>query len=156
MKRNTPLRRTPLVARQQFATRTVVSATLKAKKRLRQSRSTGKPTKGQAERIDRLKRGECVCCWINRQQGRPTAYFGGCDAHHLLSGGRRRGHGYTIAGCPWHHRGVKPYDQMTNAQATEHFGPSLAHGSKPFHAIYGTDDELLALQEQLLASEVSA
>jgi hypothetical protein len=130
-----------------------VGAAPARKSRLRSGRSTGKPTKAQAERIDRLKRGECVSCWLNRQSGRPTAHFGGCDAHHVLSGGIRRGHHATLACCPWHHRGVKPYDQMTDAQATDLFGPSLAHGSKPFHALYGSDDELLALQEQLLALE---
>jgi len=86
----------------------------------------------------------------------PTAHFGGCDAHHVLSGGRRIGHGATLACCPWHHRGVKPYEQMTNDQATAHFGPSLAHGSKPFHAVYGSDGDLLDLQEQLLAGGAPA
>lgn len=126
------------------------------KSRLRGGRSTGKPTKTQSDRIDRLKRGECICCWLNRQMGRPTAYFGGCDAHHLLSGGIRRGHDATVACCPWHHRGIKPYEQMTDTQATDMFGPSLAHGSKPFHALYGGDDELLALQEQLLSPDTDA
>lgn len=120
-------------------------------KGLRSRRSTGKPTKAEAARIDRLKRGECVCCWLNRQQGRPTAFFGGCDAHHVLSGARRIGHAATLACCPWHHRGVKPYDGMTDRQATDMFGPSLAHGSKPFHAVYGSDADLLDLQETLLA-----
>lgn len=125
--------------------------TLARGKGLRRTRSTGKPTKAEAARIDRLKRGECICCWLNRGQGRPTAYFGGCDAHHVLSGGLRIGHGATLACCPWHHRGVKPYDGMTDRQATETFGPSLEHGSKPFHATYGSDTQLLELQDQLLA-----
>lgn len=154
--RRTPLiRKTPIVARQQFAARIVVGAAIKAKKRMRQSRSTGKPTKAESQRIERLKTGECLCCWINRQQGRPTAYFGGCDAHHVLSGGRRIGHMATLALCPWHHRALRPYEAMTDAQATEMFGPSLALGSKPFHVLYGTDEELLALQQQLLASGVT-
>ncbi|MGE7136198.1 Ref family recombination enhancement nuclease [Luteibacter sp. NPDC031894] len=144
MKRGKPLtRRTCLVAR----------AGLARGRWFRSGRSTGKPTKAQAERIDRLKHGECICCWINRQQGRATAYFGGCDAHHVLRGGRRIGHDATLAACAWHHRGVKPYEAMTDAQATEIFGPSLAHGSKPFHAMYGSDQELLELQETLLTME---
>lgn len=125
--------------------------TLTRGKGLRRTRSTGKSTKAEAARIDRLKRGECICCWLNREQGRPTAYLGGCDAHHVLSGGLRIGHGATLACCPWHHRGAKPYDGMTNTQATETFGRSLEHGSKAFHATYGSDTQLLELQDQLLA-----
>jgi hypothetical protein len=30
------------------------------------------------------------------------------------------------------------------------YGPSLAHGSKTFHKAFGSDDELLALQNDLL------
>ncbi|KAF1005455.1 MAG: hypothetical protein GAK28_03207 [Luteibacter sp.] len=155
MKRTPLIRKTPIADRQQFVARVVVGAAIKAKKRLRQSRSTGKPTKAESRRIDQLKTGECLCCWLNRQQGRPTAHFGGCDAHHVLSGGRRIGHMATLGLCPWHHRALRPYADMTDAQATELFGPSLALGSKPFHAAYGSDEELLALQEQLLACGVS-
>lgn len=172
MKATKPLRRkTPLLARRGFAARAVVDA---ARERvivefddkgsvkgvyktsgLRPGRSTGKPTKAESQRIERLKAGECLCCWLNRQQGRPTAYFGGCDAHHVLSGGRRIGHMATLGLCPWHHRALRPYADMNDAQATEMFGPSLALGSKPFHALYGSDEELLALQEQLLACGVA-
>lgn len=114
-----------------------------------------RPTKAESRRIERIKSGECVCCWLNRQNGRLSAGFKGCDAHHLLSGGHRRGHVATIGGCPWHHRGVKPFDQLTDAEASDLYGPSLAHGSKPFHAVYGTDDELLDLQNQILECEVA-
>lgn len=117
---------------------------------LRAKRSTHTPTKAQALRIDRIKRGECCCCVINRDIGYATANFGGCDAHHLLSGGRRIGHDATLGVCPWHHRGVKPYDAMTDAEATRQFGPSLAHGSRPFHEVYGSDMDLLAIQNERL------
>lgn len=139
-------RRTPMPAGKGLARKT----------RLRSGRSTGKPTKAESQRLDKLTSGLCICCWINRQHGRPTAFFGGCDAHHVLIGGRRMGHHATLACCPWHHRGVKPYEQMTDRQATEAFGPSLAHGSKPFHAMYGNDADLLALQEQLLSLDTVA
>lgn len=119
---------------------------------LRQRRSTHKPTKAQVLRLERITRGECICCAINRRIGYATAAFGGCDAHHLLSGGRRIGHDATIGICPWHHRGVKPYDAMTDAEASRTFGPSLAHGSRPFHDVYGSDVDLLAQQNEVLAA----
>jgi hypothetical protein len=32
----------------------------------------------------------------------------------------------------------------------DHYGPSLADGSKPFHAAFGSDAELLARQNEYL------
>jgi hypothetical protein len=40
---------------------------------------------------------------------------------------------------------------MGEREAIERFGPSVATGSKPFHAMYGSDDELLEFQDALLA-----
>ncbi|UPG86834.1 Ref family protein [Luteibacter aegosomatis] len=160
MKRTPIIRKTPLVARKQFAAMSAVRQALTVTKEkpkavairpaLKRGRSTGKPTKTESERIDRIKRGECVCCHLNHSLGRLRAAFQGCDAHHLLSGARRRGHTFTIGACPWHHRGVRPFGEMTDKEAADLYGPSLAHGSKPFHAFYGSDDDLLALQERLL------
>ncbi|MGC1550513.1 MAG: Ref family recombination enhancement nuclease [Rhodanobacter sp.] len=119
-------------------------------KRMRQSRSTGKPTKAQSARIDAIKRLGCVACMINRVLWIKTCGFAGADAHHLLSGGRRRGHGFTIGLCPWHHRAIPPMDGMGEAVAIDTYGPSVATGSKQFAATYGTDDELLEFQNALL------
>lgn len=124
--------------------------TTKPRKPLKQGRSTGRPTDAQAWRLVTIKKLGCICCMLNRERGVPTAYFGVCEAHHLLSGGRRRGHDFTIGLCRWHHQERPPYD-MGVREASERFGPSLAGGSKPFHATYGTDDELLAMQNALLA-----
>jgi hypothetical protein len=40
---------------------------------------------------------------------------------------------------------------MHEREAIALYGPSVATGSKPFHAMYGSDDELLAFQNALLA-----
>jgi hypothetical protein len=107
-------------------------------------RSTGNPTKAERARMDAIKEGPCLCC---RMRGLPSF----CpEIHHLLSGNKRRGHRFTIGTCAWHHRGVVPAG-LTRARMQETHGPSLAHGSKPFHAAFGSDDELLALQDRLLA-----
>lgn len=78
----------------------------------------------------------------------------GCDYHHLLSGGRRRGHVYGVGLCLWHHRGRIADDWhsfgMTHKEMRDYYGPSLAEGSKPFHAAYGTDQDLLDKQDELL------
>ena len=122
-------------------------------KRMKASRSTGTPTKDQRSRIDRIKRMECLACRHNRiTHTRPAAPHEGCDAHHLLSGGQRIGHAATIGLCPWHHRAVKPdsFGWMGVSGCIEAFGPSVATGSKAFHETYGSDEELLAMQNQLL------
>jgi hypothetical protein len=122
-------------------------------KRLRQGRSTRTPTKAEAKRLHEVTHRECIACTLNRGWSLAPAYAGGCDAHHLLSGGRRRGHDATIGLCPWHHRGVRPSDCPSDAVARDLYGPSLAHESKAFHATYGSDDELLALQNKMLKGD---
>lgn len=111
--------------------------------------STGTPTKAEAERMAAIKSGPCVCCHM-RGQGSVWP-----DVHHLLSGNRRRGHQFTIGLCAWHHRGfvAAPYSRQW---MTERLGPSLAHGSKPFRAEFGSDDELLAYQDRLLGLREAA
>lgn len=138
-----PPRKTPLKA-----------TTIKASgKRMKPSRSTGSPTKAESSRIDTIKRMECMACRHNRiTRTRPSTEFDGCDAHHLLSGGKRIGHAATIALCPWHHRAVKPngFEWMGVGGCIDAFGPSVATGSKPFHETYGSDAELLAAQNALI------
>lgn len=108
--------------------------------------STGTPTKAEKARMDAMKEmGQCVACYQLGIHGR-----GYIEIHHLLSGNRRIGHLATVALCEWHHRGVAciPVSDMNTL-----FGPSLAHGSKPFRARFGTDMELLGLQNALLGGD---
>lgn len=114
---------------------------------MRKSRSTNAPTKSEAEWIVAVKEGPCVACFVWTQDE-----YRGCDAHHLLSGGRRRGHMATIGLCKWHHVG-QPDNGVLPRYMREDFGPSLMDGSKLFREAYGTDDELLALQKRLLGEE---
>jgi hypothetical protein len=105
--------------------------------------STGKPTKSEADRIVAAKEGPCVACFRLLV---PAQY--GNDYHHLKSGNIRRGHRYGIALCGWHHRGLtgeNSHEYMRHA-----LGPSLMDGSRLFHETYGSDDELLALQDELI------
>lgn len=105
--------------------------------------STRTPTKAEAARMDAIKAGPCVAC----HQLSITSKFP--DIHHLLSGGRRRGHAYTIGLCQWHHRGF-PFDGCTYEGMRFIYGASLAYGSKPFHERFGSDEELLQIQNELL------
>lgn len=106
--------------------------------------STGNRNKAEQARFDAMK-DQCICMAC-RQRGLSTAYI---EIHHLLSGNKRRGHMFTISLCQWHHRGVT--DGLDASSMEILFGPSLAKGSKPFHFWFGTDEELLATQNRLLA-----
>jgi len=123
----------------------------RGRKQMRRSRSTGKPTVTQVARWDLIRTLPCICCSFAgspymRVPGQPI------EIHHLLSGARRRGHDFTIGICSWHHRAVPPIQSGSMETMTAMYGPSLANGSKPLHAVYGSDDELLALQNQRLVT----
>lgn len=107
--------------------------------------STGKPTKAQQLRFDRIKAIGCIACRLHGLDKRVL-----CEVHHLLSGGRRRGHDFTVGLCPWHHRSVPFGDWMNHAMCRHHLGPSLAEGSKPFHAEFGSDEDLFEYQNNLI------
>lgn len=90
-------------------------------------------TPDERARIDQIVRHGCVACKMEGDK---------CftEIHHLLVGGRRVGHRFTIGLCDHHHR---------TGQQPER-GPSLAKGSKPFHDRYGTDQYLLFYQDRLI------
>lgn len=96
--------------------------------------STGKPTKAQERRFRQLQDMGCIVC---------SLFFGAYrapDIHHILSGGRRRGHDFTLPLCPEHHR-----------LPTGYYGPSLAGGTRAFEKAWGTQEELLAKVNEALA-----
>lgn len=101
------------------------------------------------KRAESLHMVGCICCRLNHDLGLlPSGLH--VELHHLNGGGhhgqKRRGDDFTIPLCVWHHRG----QGVTKAMTAAH-GPSWAKGSKPFRAMYGTDDELLALVNSLIA-----
>jgi hypothetical protein len=95
-----------------------------------------KPKKDELIRFRKLHALGCICC---RKAG---SGYRTPDLHHLLSGGRRMGHAWTIGLCPEHHR------FPSNGTVV---GPSLADGSKRFEAHWGTQRELLAEVNELLS-----
>ena len=103
--------------------------------------STGKPTALEQRRFEGLLKIGCICCRMLKVNGRTA------EIHHLLSGNKRKGHEFTIPLCRWHHRAMTI---LPKAQAQDEYGPSLADGSKPFHARWGSDSELLAKTNELL------
>jgi RecA-dependent nuclease len=100
-------------------------------------------TKDQ-KRYAALQKLGCICC-------RMLGFYSAPDIHHIVSGGKRKGNQYTLPLCSWHHRGVKPYPVVISVLRS--IGPSLAGGSKPFVARWGTELELLDKVNQLIGSQ---
>jgi Recombination enhancement, RecA-dependent nuclease len=102
--------------------------------------STKTPSKAEVAHFRKLQLLGCIACLIEGvfpQCGHP-------EMHHMLSGNKRRGHAFVLPLGAWHHRGVRPQWMPSDKEAKFFYGPSLAHGSKPFTARYGTQDQLHA------------
>lgn len=99
--------------------------------------STGRPTKADVARFDAFQRIGCIACWQRKRFSVP-------EVHHLLSGNKRRGHRYTVPLCPAHHRGIG-HDEAAH-------GPSLAKSPRDFRAVFGGDETLLTMTDQLIES----
>lgn len=114
----------------------------------RKSRRPGNRARTQEEqaRFDAIKAGNCMACM---QRGIDVSGQGLVQVHHLLSGSRRIGHMATVGLCYWHHQ-AGLYWGMTHEEMRDHYGPSLAEGSRPFHAEFGSDAELLEMQNGIL------
>jgi hypothetical protein len=103
------------------------------------------PTAAQKRRMESLHKTGCRACW---KCDASTGHV--LEVHHLTDCGRRRGHDFTISLCAYHHRGV-PIEGWTRKDMEKIWGPSVAGGSRPFKERFGADDELLAIQNDLLS-----
>lgn len=111
--------------------------------------STGKPTKAERAHLAAVKAMPCIACGADWTPTWST------EVHHTLSGNRRRGHMFVLPLCSWHHRG-EPLDGWAARSMELTFGPSLARSSRQFRERYGSDDELLAQVNALLAARRAA
>lgn len=107
-----------------------------------------KPTKAQQLRMDRIREIGCIAC---RKRGGSTQ----CEIHHQNLGGKAGqkclGHDFTIGLCAWHHDGRQTLAIPTRAAHRAALGPCLKYDSREFRAEFGTDSELLAYQNELIA-----
>lgn len=92
-------------------------------------------TKAERVRFRKMFDAGCICCKI-------LGIYTPPQMHHILVGGHRSGHLNTIPLCLYHHQG---------GMAPHEMGPSLAHGSKPFVAHWGTERELLEMVNEAIA-----
>ena len=111
-------------------------------------------TAEESAHVEEAKTTKCIPCLVWAEAGNmqleDVATCAGYD--HKKSGNIRRGHLFGFASCDWHHQKIKP-DNWTFAGMTKRFGPSLMDGSKLFAETYGSDDELIQRQNELLYGE---
>lgn len=123
-------------------------------RRLRQGRSTPKPSAAEQQRFTQIRAIGCIACIKGSDRG-----FGRTEVHHLLVGGKhgqkRRGHAFTIGLCGWHHQGTRPQG-MHERDGRRVYGPSFKLHARAFREVYGQDDELLAYQNTLIARRAAA
>jgi hypothetical protein len=94
----------------------------------------------------------CLACLLASKRPMPAA------KHHLLTTGRhgngkRRGEKATIGLCDYHHQGAHVVGfQFSRSCKEQGYGPSLADEARAFRQRFGTDAELLELQNKLIAA----
>lgn len=106
-------------------------------------------TKAGKRRFIDLQMVGCICTRLdgNADDSNPEP----ADIHHIVLGGKRLGHAYTLPLSPWFHRGVVPSWCASAEQAEYLIGPSLARNKRAFTARYGTELELLGIVDRHLA-----
>lgn len=119
---------------------------------MKRGRSTGKPTAAQVARWDRIRDADGPGCLVAHILG-----IGWLPAtiHHFTVGGKhgqkRRGHDFTIGLNEWSHPGNPLTAYGWTAKDCERIlGPSYALSPSAFRERFGSDDELLALQNAIL------
>lgn len=113
-----------------------------------------KTTPADRARYAQLRFLGCIACRLNDN----GLWCGKPEVNHLVFNGYRALSGGNQASVPlgiYHHRG-QPLMGKTVTWMRETFGPSLHGESKAFHERYGTDQMLLALTNELLATQVTA
>ena len=96
----------------------------------------------------------CIACHM---MGYPTP----AEKHHQLSTGnhgtgKRKGEKFTVGLCPYHHRGKAAVGSQVALQWRELVGPSYADDARLFRATFGSDAEMLAYQDRLIAEWVES
>jgi len=93
------------------------------------------PTKYEAERIEAMMRLGCVACAVLFDL--PVAAQ---ECHHILSGGRRMGHWFTLPLCRGHHQGDWSPEQKDAIPAEKRV--AISDGRKAFISVYPTERQL--------------
>jgi Recombination enhancement, RecA-dependent nuclease len=101
------------------------------------------PTKSEQARIERMAHMGCVAC---AAIGIPNYHQ--MELHHILLGGKRMGHRFTIFLCRGHHQGA--FTETQKVMLNHFQRASIASGRKLFKAVFGTERRLCEKVDFLL------
>lgn len=106
---------------------------------------TKRASLSEKERMGLIKGIGCIACLLKNW---PDVQ---CEVHHVVEGRKRLGHRHTMGLCLWHHRGEIDADTgYTLQQMGGLLGPSLAHGSYEFGEVFGTQAQLVEVQDYII------
>jgi hypothetical protein len=97
--------------------------------------SLNSPTKYEQTRIDAMRKHGCVACAM---LGVPNVNQ--LELHHILSGGIRMGHYFSVFLCRGHHQGDWSREQSDWIEPEKRV--AISDGRKLFTAVYGTERSL--------------
>jgi Recombination enhancement, RecA-dependent nuclease len=97
--------------------------------------SLNSPTRYEQERIDAMRNLGCVACAV---LGVPNLNH--LELHHILDGGVRMGHYFSVFLCRGHHQGDWSQGQLEWIPARKRV--AISDGRKRFVKIYGTERSL--------------
>lgn len=119
-----------------------------------QSKASKAPTVAERERLEAIPYVGCIACAI-------VGRYQLAQVHHITDCGRRirkkadgTEHRYTLGLCPWHHQGQLPAG-WSPANMVAAVGPSLELDKRGFMARFGTEADLLELQDALIRNDTS-
>jgi len=92
------------------------------------------PTKAEKQWMNAITQLGCICCHLTGKGQTPA------EPHHMLSGGRRLGHLFTIPLCPTHHRSGRNDKEVVSRDQNQ----------RRFEARYGTEKSLLEKTRQMV------
>lgn len=108
----------------------------------------GALTERQKKRLFLMKELGCTCCHIVFGRASP----GGQGHHAEDRAGRAISHDALIVLCDWHHNGKPlPPGAKNEARALVEYGPSRHRHAVAFAEFFGTDEQLLEIQNARLA-----
>ena len=108
-------------------------------------RRLAKTTPEQQKRQDAIRELGCIACIMDNA----PVFCGDPTIHHQTTSGRTISQDATVCLGRWHHQGVC-LDHFTTSKMLGLFGPSLAKEPRRFVSCYGSNAELLAIQNAYL------
>ena len=106
-------------------------------------------TKADRRRFLDIQDRGCVPCYLESRLQNRKWIPEPCDIHHTEGQNQAK----TYGNCPWHHRGVRKMD-LDMLEMQRIFGPSLARNPERYRARYGSESDILAIQNVMLVKSV--